>query len=164
MSRKSPCDRIAHNWIFCLFVCFVFWILSYPEKCGQGEFWHLVIKRLLKVWIITVRDRIENVVGKYWVRVHGVDYGYSDIVHSWLCLPTVRREEACQKRIFRLRTSWLPRSSGMKSHFQVRVIVLVKTSYFLFPKTFTRVSWWFVLGKHKMSGKDMQGPVQADMF
>ena len=127
MSRKSPCNRIVRNWIFCLFVCFVSWILSYPEKCSRGKFWHLVIYRLLKVWIVAIQDRIENVVGKYWIRVLGVNYGYSDIAFMGVSQLFEERKRV-RKGYFRLRTSWIPR------------IVLGKTIYFLFPKTFT-LSW-----------------------
>lgn len=139
MSRKSPCNRIARNWTFCLFVCFVFWILSYPEKCSQGKFWHPLINRLLKVWIVAMQDRIENVVGKYWIRFHGVNYGCSDIAFMGVSQLFEERKRV-RKGYFRLRTSWITRSSGTKSHFEVRVIVLGETIYFLFPKTFTP-SW-----------------------
>lgn len=162
MSRKSPCNRIARNWIFCLFVCFVFWILSYPEKSGQGKFWHLVINWLLKVWIVAMQDRIENFVGKYWIRVLGVNYRCSDIAFMGVSQLFEERKRV-RKGYFRLRTSWIPWSSGTRSHFEVRVIVLGKTIYFLFPRTFTP-SWVVVrLWKAQIIRKRYAGTSSKDL-
>ena len=46
-----------------------------------------------------MQDRIENVVGKYWIRVHGVNYGCSEM-HSWVFPNCSKRGSVSQKDIF----------------------------------------------------------------
>ena len=93
-----------------------------------------------------------NIVGKNWIRVLGVNYRCSDIAFMGVSQLFEERNRV-RKGYFRLRTSWIRRSSGTKSHFEVRVIVFIS----FFPRRSPRIEWWFAFGKHKLSEKDMQG-------
>lgn len=54
-----------------------------------------------------MQDRIENVVGKYWIRVLGVNYRCSDIAFMGVSQLFEERKRVT-KGYFRLRTSWIP--------------------------------------------------------
>ena len=98
-----------------------------------------------------MQDRIENVVGKYWIRVLGVNYRCSDIAFMGVSQLFEERKRV-RKGYFGYRDQ-----VGRGLILTCELLCWERQFISFFPGRSPRVEWWFAFGKHKLSEKDMQG-------